>query len=122
VLGAEELGALLDSAGLEGDLREAIFDRLGGYTGAVPAVCALIDRRYKCVAKVAMLGNFSMAEKLVMVRELAVDEIVAVMEGPTQDPKSQLLRVKVKAPDGAEGWVSVKGNQGTIYLEPVEAK
>jgi hypothetical protein len=67
-----------------------------------------------------MLGNFSMAEKLVMVRELAVDEEVAVLEGPTVDPKAQLERVKVRAvSDGSEGWVSVKGNQGTVYLEPM---
>jgi hypothetical protein len=119
-LTAEEIGGLLDSAELSGDMREAVQDRLGE-SCLVSAVVALVDRRYKCVAKVAMLGNFSMAEKLVMVRELAVGEEVFVLDGPTMDPKAQLERVKVKASDGSEGWVSVKGNQGTTYLEPAAA-
>ena len=39
-----------------------------------------------------------------------------------RSPRSQLERVRVKAlSDGAEGWVSIKGNQGSVYLEPVEA-
>jgi hypothetical protein len=121
VLGAEELSVVLTSAGLDELSREAVMARLGGETCPVNSLVALIDRRYKVVAKVAMLGNFSMADKIVMVRELAVGEDVTVLEGPTLDPKAQLERVKVKAADGAEGWVSVKGNQGTTYLEPVSS-
>merc|ERR1719379_549701 len=101
-------------------MREAVLGKVGEPC-AVSKLCALIDRRYTCVAKVAMLGNFSMADKIVMVRELTVGEEVAVLEGPTVDGKAQLERVKVKASDGSEGWVSVKGNQGTIYLEPVSS-
>merc|ERR1712045_1068687 len=53
-----------------------------------------------------------------VVRKLAVGEVVSAEEPPTQDPVSGVTRVKCKArKDGAEGWVTLKGNAGTVYAE-----
>jgi len=51
-------------------------------------------------------------------RKLEVGEFVEVLEGPQSDPAIGVVRVRVKAlSDGTAGWVSVKGNQGTSYLQ-----
>merc|ERR1712014_557286 len=44
--------------------------------------------------------------------------VLEVLEGPATDEKSGLVRVRAKSVfDGTEGWVTVKGNQGTPFLE-----
>merc|ERR1712129_35351 len=43
---------------------------------------------------------------------------VSAEEPPIQDPVTGVTRVRCKArKDGAEGWVTLKGNAGTIYAE-----
>jgi len=49
------------------------------------------------------------------VRRLEVGESLMADGIPT---KEKVLRIKCKAPsDGVEGWVTIEGNQGTIFLE-----
>lgn len=51
-------------------------------------------------------------------RKLEVNETVEVIEGPVKDLGSKVCRVRCKAlKDGMEGWLSVAGNQGTVFLE-----
>jgi len=55
-------------------------------------------------------------------RKLEVGEVVHIIEGPTNmpDDKGDLERVKASAvSDSLEGWITVKGNKGTAYLEEV---
>lgn len=55
------------------------------------------------------------------IRKAEPDEVIEVLEGPAREPKLGLLRVRGKLlRDGTEGWVSLKGNQGTAFLEEVE--
>ncbi|OLQ11585.1 hypothetical protein AK812_SmicGene4566, partial [Symbiodinium microadriaticum] len=62
--------------------------------------------------------EFFKPAKLMALRKLDVGEVLDVVEGPTEDSVRSLSRVKVLAKkDGAEGWVTVKGNQGTSYAE-----
>jgi hypothetical protein len=76
----------------------------------------------KVVQGIAITPNFEVVDtKEKMVRKAEVDEMVEVLEGPKKDEKSGLERVRIKAvTDGALGWISVKGNQGKMFLEKVE--
>jgi hypothetical protein len=86
------------------------------------AFMKLVQEYMKVVKDIAITPNFEITDtKEKMVRKANADEIMEVVEGPTKDEKSTLERVKVKAVlDGAEGWMSVKGNQGKQFLEKVE--
>eukprot|EP00927_Polykrikos_kofoidii_P059005 TRINITY_DN5399_c0_g2_i3.p1 TRINITY_DN5399_c0_g2~~TRINITY_DN5399_c0_g2_i3.p1 ORF type:complete len:1960 (+),score=510.81 TRINITY_DN5399_c0_g2_i3:78-5957(+) len=51
------------------------------------------------------------------IRKAERDELVEVLEGPT-DEGSGLARARVRSIcDGVEGWITVKGNQGTPFLQ-----
>lgn len=55
------------------------------------------------------------------IRKLDVNEILEVLEGPIEDTTRHLMRCRIKAKkDDEEGWVTTKGNQGTIFTEKVE--
>jgi len=54
-------------------------------------------------------------------RKLELGELIEVIEEATEDTKRALLRAKVKAKkDGKEGFITVKGNQGTTYMDESE--
>jgi hypothetical protein len=76
----------------------------------------------KVTQGIAITPKFEVLDtKEKMVRKAEVDEILEVLEGPAKDEKSGLDRVRVKAlTDGAEGWISVKGNQGKTFMEKTE--
>ncbi|CAK0894766.1 unnamed protein product, partial [Prorocentrum cordatum] len=51
-------------------------------------------------------------------RKLREGELLEVYEWPRKEEKSGLLRMKAKVKgDGAVGWVTTEGNQGTAYCE-----
>jgi hypothetical protein len=53
-------------------------------------------------------------------RKAEKGELVVVVEGPIHDEKLNVDRVKCKSlADGTEGWMTVKGNQGTVFLRKV---
>jgi hypothetical protein len=81
-----------------------------------------VQRYYKVVKEIAMTPNFDVKDsKDKPVRKVEMDEVLEVVDGPKVDSKSGLTRVKVKAcVDGAEGWVSIAGNQGKVFLEEDE--
>mmetsp|Transcript_37691 Transcript_37691/g.75063 ORF Transcript_37691/g.75063 Transcript_37691/m.75063 type:complete len:159 (+) Transcript_37691:2-478(+) len=52
------------------------------------------------------------------VRRLDVGEVVQVLEGPVKEETAEVDRVRVRAMrDNSEGWTSVAGNQGTLFLK-----
>lgn len=52
-------------------------------------------------------------------RKLDAGEIVELVEGPQKDEKVGILRVHCRSViKGDDGWVSLSGNQGTVFLEP----
>merc|ERR1711957_984611 len=54
------------------------------------------------------------------VRKADKGELVVVVEGPIHDEKLNVDRVKCKSiKHGTEGWMTVKGNQGTEFLKAV---
>jgi len=70
-----------------------------------------------CKQSIAITTTFDIAEGKA-IRKLDVGEALEVIEGPKEDPVRSLTRVKARTKnDGKEGWVTLKGNQGTDYAE-----
>jgi chromosome segregation ATPase len=82
----------------------------------------VVQQFMKVVKEIAITPGFEIADtKEKMIRKAALDEILEVLDGPKVDETSSLERVKVKAlSDGAEGWMTTKGNQGKVFLEKAE--
>lgn len=99
----EELRCLLCSWDSEGHLDE---DR----------VQEILRRCMKVVNKTTLTDGVS--SKSSVVRKLEVNEVLMLQSVPCKDSEIDVLRVKVQAlNDGAEGWVTMSGNQGTEYLK-----
>mmetsp|Transcript_40294 Transcript_40294/g.72110 ORF Transcript_40294/g.72110 Transcript_40294/m.72110 type:complete len:432 (-) Transcript_40294:122-1417(-) len=75
-------------------------------------------RRYMKVVKVAALTDSKGVKDSKSIRRLQEGEVVEAL-GPEQfEEEVELMRLKVKAmKDGAEGWVTISGNQGTVFLK-----
>jgi hypothetical protein len=73
---------------------------------------------YSCVTSVAMTDELDV-KNCNVVRKLAVGELFTVTEGPVEEKEAGITRVKGKAvKDDKEGWITSKGNAGTVYAEP----
>merc|ERR1712060_788103 len=74
-------------------------------------------KRYVCTSIVSMTDGISLKD-CKAIRKLDCNEVVEVLEEPSKDEESGLMRVKTRAErDGKEGYVTLSGNQGTVYLE-----
>jgi len=72
---------------------------------------------YVCVSAIALTSDQDIASCTVL-RKLDKDEVLTCLEGPLYDDKSSTSRIRAKAEkDGVEGWVTVKGNAGTVYVK-----
>jgi len=82
----------------------------------------LLQQYLKVIKEIAITPHMEIVgSKDKPVRKAEIDEVFEVIEGPKKDEASGLERVKVRAlTDSSEGWVSVKGNQGKIFLTEVE--
>jgi len=75
------------------------------------------NKYYSCTSSIAMTDNFDIKDCKV-VRKLAAGELFMVEEGPVQVEDAGISRVKGKSlKDEAVGWVTIKGNAGTVYAE-----
>mmetsp|Transcript_28031 Transcript_28031/g.48855 ORF Transcript_28031/g.48855 Transcript_28031/m.48855 type:complete len:2072 (-) Transcript_28031:148-6363(-) len=75
------------------------------------------NKHYTCTATVAMTDTFDI-KTCKVTKKLSVDEVFTLVEGPEEDKDAGLIRVKGKSSkDDAEGWVTVKGNAGTVYAK-----
>lgn len=72
---------------------------------------------YSCITSVAMTDEMDIKNCNVM-RKLTEGELFTVIEGPVNDKDAGITRVKGKAmKDEVEGWITIKGNAGTVYAE-----
>lgn len=72
---------------------------------------------YTIVSAIALTDAMDIKDCKVM-RKLDRGEVLSVLEGPLDDGKSGVQRIRVSAvKDQAEGWVTVKGNAGSVYCE-----
>jgi len=83
----------------------------------------LSDKLYKCVEPIAMTEEFDFA-KCTMVRRIEAGEALELLpqdasEAPPADGAAQRRRFKACL-DGKEGWVTMNGNRGKIYLKHAE--
>jgi len=54
-----------------------------------------------------------------VIKKLTVGEMFTVVEAATEDKDAGISRMKGKCiKDDTEGWITVKGNAGTVYVEP----
>jgi len=72
---------------------------------------------YICVKEATMTDGLVVAESK-NVRKIATGEVVEVLEAPAKDPNSIVRVNAIAKKDGAQGWVSIAGNLGTLFLEP----
>jgi hypothetical protein len=81
---------------------------------------AFLQQYFVVVKGIAITSDFDIA-KAKTIRKAETDEVIEVLEGPQSDEKVGLQRIKGRSlSDGAEGWISVRGNQGTAFLKEVE--
>lgn len=77
----------------------------------------LIRLYYKCLRQTVMSEELSIKSKTV--RRLEAGEVLECLEGPAKEEGAGVQRVRCQtASDGAVGWVTIQGNQGTPFLEP----
>lgn len=77
----------------------------------------LIRLFYKCVKATLVTEEIGIKSKTI--RRLEVGEVLEAVEGPMKEGGAGVQRVKCRAVgDGATGWVTIAGNQGTPFLEP----
>lgn len=70
-----------------------------------------------CKSSIAITNSFDISTGKA-IRKLDVGEVLSIIEEPKSDATRSLLRVKIKSQkDEKEGWVTMKGNQGTAYVE-----
>lgn len=81
-------------------------------------IFAEADSKYfACISSVAMTDNLDIKDCKVL-RKLAVGELFTVEEGPCEQKDAGITRVKGKSlKDEQVGWITVKGNAGTVYAE-----
>jgi len=71
---------------------------------------------YKCVSG-TLMQDALIAKAAQTVRKVEAGEIVEVLEGPALETDLGVLRIRGRAErDGATGWITLKGNQGTTFL------
>lgn len=75
-------------------------------------------RKLMKVVKTAALTDGKSIKDSKSIRRLSEGEVVEVLSVEEKDDDADLMRLKVKAMnDNAEGWVSISGNQGTLFLK-----
>jgi len=78
---------------------------------------AMLSLSYKVVGPTVMTEGIK-ADKVVGKVELG--QVVELLEGPVKEEELQVMRIRGRITVGdtvQEGWVSIAGNQGSIYLE-----
>ncbi|CAE7633327.1 unnamed protein product [Symbiodinium pilosum] len=74
---------------------------------------------FRCVKGTVLSEEICIKSKTV--RRLEVDEVLEVLEGPSKDEGANVQRVRCLAvQDGARGWATIAGNQGTPFLVQVQ--
>jgi len=72
---------------------------------------------YKCLAQTIMQDSQTM-KGASTVRKIEVGEMVQVLDGPVKDAENNIMRIRARADsDGAEGWITIRGNKGTVFLK-----
>jgi len=80
-------------------------------------VFAEVGGFHTCSTLVAMTDDLDV-KKGKIVRKLAIGEVFTILEGPVEAGDSGIMRVRGRAlKDGKEGWITPKGNAGSVYTK-----
>lgn len=80
---------------------------------------AFVQQHFTVVKAIALTDEYEVS-KCKTIRRLDLNELVETIEGPRTDDATGLVRVQARSlTDGTVGWISVKGNQGTPFLQEV---
>jgi len=75
-------------------------------------------RSFMKVAKDTVITEELSIKNGTTLRRLEVGEVVEIITGPTKEPTVDVLRVRAHVMrDHVEGWITLKGNQGSEFLE-----
>mmetsp|Transcript_122056 Transcript_122056/g.390344 ORF Transcript_122056/g.390344 Transcript_122056/m.390344 type:complete len:607 (-) Transcript_122056:90-1910(-) len=81
---------------------------------------SFVQQYFAVVKGIAMTDVFDIGAAKTL-RKAELEEVVELLEGPRSDDKSGVVRIRGKSlTDGLEGWISLRGNQGTPFLQEVE--
>jgi len=73
---------------------------------------------YTCIKETVLTDGLSVQDSKT-IRRIARGEVIEVLDFAKRDSSLDIKRIRGKAKqDGAVGWITVCGNQGTSYLEP----
>jgi len=110
----------LEDHGLSEDQVTLLFDEFGRYGLRKLGFQKAVQEYCTCTREVAITDGFTISSSS-SVRKLEKGEYFEVLEGPLEETEANLRRVRGCAlRDGAQGWVTIKGNQGTPFLKPRE--
>merc|ERR1719171_660642 len=70
---------------------------------------------YTCTATVAITDVCDIKACKVL-KKLSVDDVFTILEGPVCE-EGGCERVKGRSSDDVEGWITIKGNAGTVYAK-----
>mmetsp|Transcript_156952 Transcript_156952/g.285652 ORF Transcript_156952/g.285652 Transcript_156952/m.285652 type:complete len:771 (-) Transcript_156952:163-2475(-) len=77
-----------------------------------------LAREYMKVSKDAVVTSEMLLKDAKTLRRLEIGEVVEILEGPIHEEATDCMRVRTKVmKDGLEGWITLKGNQGSVFLE-----
>merc|ERR1740121_2453694 len=80
----------------------------------------IFRKKLVCVGKVSVTDSFVIADSKTLAK-LEVGEMLEALGDSKKDEATGMERLQCKVlSTGEEGFVSVKGNQGTTYLEPAQ--
>jgi len=101
----------------EDDLRRAFGKLDEESTGSVSSDTfnALLRSVMKVLKDVVLTVAFSLTDSKAL-RRLAAGEAVELLEGPVLEEGLERIRCRTMQ-DGLEGWATVKGNQGSLFLK-----
>lgn len=75
-------------------------------------------RKFMTVLKKTVLTDGVSIKESKVVRKLGEKEVLEVFGAAVAEAEVEVMRIKARAmDDGAEGWVTISGNQGTTYLK-----
>lgn len=92
----------------------------GDDTTSINADCLhrLVRTCYKVLQASIMTDRLNVSDDEVVIKKLAVDDVLEMYDEPKEDKEKDILRLRARSlPDGAVGYVTIKGNNGTVYLD-----
>lgn len=110
----------LPEHGLSKEQMDLVFREFGPYGLKKRQFAEALQEFCKCASPIAITDNFDIGSSQTL-RKLQTGETLEVIEGPKEDADTKVQRVRGRAlRDGVEGWVSMKGNEGTPFLTLVQ--